>query len=391
MQPSSTSLRSLPSSCIQSGVREGSALPCSATRLRLPKAWLNYGGFLADSDQGNVWQFARAREGDDSLQTRKCLRPELASRLRGKAHARAADEARRIPWQVLLEARKQYLEWQEFYHWARSIMDCEHSTPDWLARKLDQVCPGFLEAEAQYLSQHPKEAPLTPVRLGQWIDDRVFGFAKDGGWLLAITFYAVRESRYQKASTCWSESVKKWQKAKPARYPSFDEWRRQAAECDETARLLPAIRKQRACFKLVDPERLAQAVSRFIDWQALARWARPALEAHVPLPSEVRGELNSRCPGFLEFRAKESATGARLPRNWKLLMLWIGEHFFEDAAREGWYDAILISVRNHPRAIRTLEYSDHCDDLWNSHWPVPYPSLEDWRRDADHYMDLGSP
>lgn len=323
------------------------------------------------------------------MRTRKCLPSgDLASRLRGEAQERAADAARRIPWQVLLETRKQYLDWQEFYHWARSIMDSERGIPDWLASKLEQVCPGFLETEEQYVSQRPKEALLTPVRLGQWIDDRVFGFARDGGWLLAITFYAVRESRYQKASTCWSESVKKWQKAKPARYPSFDEWRRWAAECDETARLLPAVRKQRACFKLVDAERLAQAVSRFIDWQALAGWARPALEAHVSLPSEVTRELDARCPGFLH--VKGSAADAPLRLDGKLLMRWIGEHFFADAAKEGWYEAILISAAMHPRAIRTMEYSDHCDDLWSSNWPVPYPSLEDWRRDADHFVDLSN-
>ena len=192
------------------------------------------------------------------MQRKKRIRSrELTSRLQRHAHERAAAEARRIPWQVLLEARNQYLDWQEFYYWARSIMESEHGIPDLLARKLDELCPGFLEAEKQYLRRHPKEATLTPVRLGQWIDERIFGFAKQGGWLLAITFYAVRETRYQKTAACWSESVQQWQQARPIQYPSFEEWGRAAARCDETARLLPAIRKQRACFKLVDAERLA--------------------------------------------------------------------------------------------------------------------------------------
>ena len=326
------------------------------------------------------------------MQRKKRLRPgELTSRLRRQAHERAAEEARRIPWQVLLAARNQYLDWQEFYHWARSIMECEHGIPDWLARRLDESCPGFLEGEKHYLSRHPKEAQLAPVRLGQWIDDRVFGFAKDGGWLPAITFYAVRESRYQKASACWSESVKKWRKAKPIRYPSLDEWRREASQCDETAYLLPAVRKQRECFKVVEPERLAQAVSNFIDCEALAYWSRPTLEAQGSLPSEVASELNSRCPGFLESSDKDRVAGGRLSRDWDRLMQWIGEHFFDDARKQGWYDAILISARNHPRAIRAMEYSDHCDEIWISQLPVPYPSFEEWRRDADRYVDLSGP
>src|ERR1700751_5082022 len=67
-----------------------------------------------------------------------------------KARERAAQAARRIPWRVLLETRNQYLEWQEFYHWARSIMESEERIPDWLARRLNEMCPGFLSGEKQY-------------------------------------------------------------------------------------------------------------------------------------------------------------------------------------------------------------------------------------------------
>lgn len=91
-------------------------------------------------------------------------------------------------------------------YWARSIMDSEQNIPDWLAIKLDEMCPGFLEAEKQHSAKHPEEAVLVSVRLGEWIDKHIVGFAEQTGWLRAITFYAVRESRYQKASVCWSES-----------------------------------------------------------------------------------------------------------------------------------------------------------------------------------------
>ena len=42
---------------------------------------------------------------------------KLAPNLQRHASELAAAEARRIPWQLLWEARNQYLEWQEFYHW----------------------------------------------------------------------------------------------------------------------------------------------------------------------------------------------------------------------------------------------------------------------------------
>ena len=323
------------------------------------------------------------------MQKKRRLRPgKLAISLQRHAGDQAAAEARRIPWPLLLEARNQYLDWQEFYYWVRSIMESEHGIPDWLSKKLDEACPGFLVNEKQYLARHPNEASLTPVRLGHWIDEHIFSFAHQGSWLLAITFYVVRESRYQKASACWSESVRKWQRARPIQYPSFEKWRGEAAQCDETAHLLPRVRKQRACFKLVDPERLAQAVSRFIDWEAFAYWARLALEASASLPGEVAHELNSQCPGFVEFNDKERQADRRIPQDWGRLILWIGEHFFQDAQREGWYDAILISARNHPRSIRTMEYCNHCEQIWESELPMPYPSFETWRRDADRYVDL---
>ena len=235
-------------------------------------------------------------------------------------------------------------------------MESEDSIPNWLAKKFDELCPGFLADEKQYLARHPNEASLTPVRLGHWIDEHIFSFAQQGGWLLAITFYAVRESRYQKASVCWSESVEKWRKARPIQYPLFEQWRREAAQCDETAHLLPRVRKERVCFALVDPERLAQAVARFIEWEAFAYWVRLPLEKGDCFPIELTRELNSRCPGFVEFNNQERSADRHIPQDWHRLMSWVGDHFFQEAQREGWYDAILISARNHPRAIRTMEY-----------------------------------
>ena len=82
------------------------------------------------------------------------------------------------------------------------------------------------------------------------------------------------------------------------------------------------------------------------------------------LPQEVARELRQRCPGYLDTLPKNKATA--LPssgQEWDDLMLWVGDHFFQDAKQEGWFDVILIQVRSHPRAIRTMEFADHCDEL----------------------------
>lgn len=312
---------------------------------------------------------------------------ELTSQVQRQAHERAAELARRVPWQVLFETRNQYLGWQEFYFWARSIIESEGAIPEWLARKLNEMCSGFLAEEEGKAARVPKDADSTSIRLGEWIDAQIFAFAEKGGWLPAVTFYAIREPRYQRASACWSESVRKWRTTKPHQYPSLDQWRLDAATCDESAHLGPDIRKQRECFKLVDPARLTNAVSRYIDWEAFAYWARPVLE-RVSVVEKVAAELDMRCPGFRAFKAGESTPDGELPKDWQRLMLWIRDHFFQEAKTEGWYDAIVIAAGIHPRAIRTMEYADHCDDLWNNNLPIPYPLFENWRSDADRYVDL---
>lgn len=140
---------------------------------------------------------------------------------------------------------------------------------------------------------------------------------------------------------------------------------------------MPEIRKQRECFKLVDQTRLAEAVTRYIDWEAFAYWARPALE-QAPVVDAVVSELDARCPGFREFNTRERVRDGELPKHWHRLMLWIRGHFFQEAKTEGRFDAIVISAK----------YSSSCLDHWNGHLPIPYPSFEDWQRDADLYVDV---
>ena len=313
---------------------------------------------------------------------------QSTARVQRAARERADDEARRIPWQRLYDARNQYIDWQEFYFWVRSILEGADGIPDWLAELLNDRCPGFLETEKVLPPTAAKTRPLV-LRLEDWIEEHVFGFAKREGYFFAISYYAIRDQRYQRAEVCWSECVHRWKKDRPVRYPSFEEWTALAEQCDETAHLVAREREARASAKLVDPGRISEAVARYIDYEALAYWARPALEGGSELPPEVVRELERRCPGYLDARlkacARASSGGAQ---DWEHLMLWVGDRFFQHAEAEGWFDAILIQVRSHPRAIRTMEFADHCDGLWDDKLPSPYPPLENWRREADSFVDL---
>ena len=313
---------------------------------------------------------------------------DSTARLQRTARQRADDEARRIPWHRLLDTQNQYIDWQEFYLWVRSILEVEDRIPDWLVEVLNARVPGFIETEKALTPKAVKTRPLV-LRLEDWIEDHVFGLAKQEGSFFASTYYAVRDPRYQRAEVCWSECTEKWKKAKPAQYPSFEEWKGMAAQCDETAHLTARGRKARASAKLVHPDRLTEAATRYMDCEALAYWAQQALERGSESPPEVVHELEPRCPGYLDAGLKAPAQEASAAtQEWQRLMLWIADHLFQDAKTEGWFEAILIQVRSHPRAIRTMEYADHCDEVWSSELPSPYPSFEDWRRDADSYVEL---
>jgi hypothetical protein len=230
-------------------------------------------------------------------------------RLQRLARERADNQARRIPWQRLLEARNHYIDWQEFYLWVRSILEVEDGIPNWLVEILNARCPGFLESEGPLTAKAAKTRPLH-LRLEDWIDEHIFGFAKKEGWFNAITYYAVRDPRYQRAEVCWAECVEKWKKDWPVQYPSFQEWKGLAAQCDETAHLTARERKARGSATLVHPDRLSAAAARYMDCEALGYWARHALEHGAELPAEVVRELQHRCSGYLEAALKARARKA---------------------------------------------------------------------------------
>ena len=152
-----------------------------------------------------------------------------ATQLQRAARERADDQARRIPWQRLYDARNQYVDWQEFYLWVRSILEVEESDSGLAGHDSQRACPWISRKRKELTPKAAKIRPL-PLRLEDWIDDHIFAFAKQEGWFNAITYYAIRDPRYQRSEVCWSECVEKWKKTRPLRYPSFEEWKCMAAD-----------------------------------------------------------------------------------------------------------------------------------------------------------------
>jgi hypothetical protein len=120
-------------------------------------------------------------------------------------------------------------------------------------------------------------------------------------------------------------------------------------------------------------------------------WARSALDGTSEIPMEVVRELRQRCPGYLNERGTTPERNSKNTSNsWDGFMMWIAEHFFTDAQGGGWFEVILGQVRNHPRAIRTMEYADRCDELWEFEVRDPYPPFQQWRKAADAYVETSA-
>src|SRR5712692_2873294 len=141
------------------------------------------------------------------------------------ARRRADEKARSIRWERLLQTRTEYVSWTEFYFWARSIMEADAGISDWLKSILKERTPGFIEYDLAYRTTHPKQKSLPWQRLSDWIDEHIFQFAYQGGWLEAIAFYAARDPRSQRAMAYWRECRARWRRKRPRSYPCLKEWR----------------------------------------------------------------------------------------------------------------------------------------------------------------------
>ena len=126
--------------------------------------------------------------------------------------------------------------------------------------------------------------------------------------------------------------------------------------------------------KCVPADRLATAITEFIEWRAFAYWVR--LIAEKQGTSAVEGILRYRCPGFFEYLAK-------FPEReflWLQLIDWIDSHCFEDAHSEGWQHALGYYAARDERLDRIRGYWLKCDEQWQpSHRP---PDYGEWRRAA---------
>jgi hypothetical protein len=308
---------------------------------------------------------------------RRSSRTKL-SRLHEINRRRAKDKARRIRADTLAEWIDRCIEWQAFVLWARAIVEAEGSIPPQVTSALQLRCPGF-EPNAGVETE-----PEFWLRLSRWVDHNAFREPKEKGWLIAVEYYASRDLRWEQLWLYWEHCDEQWQKSRPACYPTFDEWRHQLQ-----AWRFPPPGKNRVPWDNADrvsPERLNQAVSNYLEWEALAYWVRAVVRAYG-MPQSVAELLHDRCPGFLERLKTDGVSLEDSTTVWRRLIAWVDDRIFGFAKAEGWFEAITLFARSSLPAERTVSYWAACDRLWSRRRPAAYPAFDEWRRAAKVYTE----
>ena len=306
------------------------------------------------------------------------------------ARQMAEREAARIPWPQLQEARENFVAWEAFAFWVRGIEEAEGHRPQCLAPAVEKRCPGFLQFVTERRGQHEDGLPFFWEHLEEWIQERIFGKAWQEGWMNAVGYYAARDLASLRNHAYWDYCERQWNRTKPAGYPSFGEWLKASENCPDRVLDDYGMRQEkRRLIKLsrrVGPRALRNALMRYLNWEVFAYWARTAIEAGPPLPVSVEREVNRRCPGFLEADAAHDAKPEGEPHSrFYRLLVWIGEHEFGQAQKQGWYEVLLYQVELHARHARVIDYwHDWESGRTKEHWDR-YPPFSQWQHSADTY------
>jgi hypothetical protein len=303
----------------------------------------------------------------------------------------AEREASRVPWPQLQETREKFVAWEAFAFWVRAIEDAEGDVPQSLARAVAKRCPGFLQFAADRKRHHPDSPPRFWSYLEEWTHERIFGKAWREGWMNAVGYYAARNLASLRNHAYWDYCERQWRRSRPTTYPSFREWLKASQHCPDEALDEYGMREEkRRLIKLsrqVGPRALRNAVTRYLDWEVFAYWARTAIEAGPPLPASVEREVNRRCPGFLEPDAAAHTAKPEEEPHFRFYRLldWIGEHDFGQVQKQGWYEVLLYQVGLHARHARVIDYWHDWEAGRRKERSNRYPSFSQWQRAADSY------
>jgi hypothetical protein len=308
---------------------------------------------------------------------------QLVFQVRLGSKQKALQQALLIPWRRLLEAASAYAEWHIFVLWVRAIAEFEEQLPDIVRVALGARCPGFLDDEVPRRQGHLHDQSFLWHSLEEWIVAHQFAEAKSQGWFDALMFYAYKDLRTEQAWSLWERTKEAWNRQRPSRWPSFEEWTAQVIATHALTQ--SGSDKARAGEQLanVDPVRLRGAASELIELRGFALWMACISDPEQPLGELALKELRRRFPDFPTASYPQTIWDRSL---FVRLVRFGGARWGATARAERWNAALQYHVVHHPRYHRLVHYLHRCHDEWLRAPPRSYPSFADWLRAADEYF-----
>src|SRR5713226_8476739 len=221
---------------------------------------------------------------------------KLVLQVRLNTKQKTLQQALLVPWRRLEERVSAYVDWHTFVLWVRTIGEFEEQLPEIVRAALGARCPGFLNDEIRQREEHPREQRFLWHSLEEWIAAHQFAEVKAEGWFDAVMYYAYKNLRTEKAWSLWERTKDAWNRNRPSRWPTFEEWTAQVIATDsltqsgtEKARAVEALAK-------VEPERLRRAVFELLEQRAFALWVACISRPNGAIDRLALNELHGRCP-----------------------------------------------------------------------------------------------
>jgi len=166
------------------------------------------------------WRSASERSGDEVLD---------ACEMR-EDKRQVIKNSRLVSPERLAAAVAEYLEWEAFTYWLRSLLETDTRLPETVTRELEQRCPGFIESDRQLRSTLVLENYTQRWRaLLKWGEKRYFAEARKDGWFDAVMYCARAHPRNARTIDYWVFYWDEhWLTPSLDQYPSFMVWRRSA-------------------------------------------------------------------------------------------------------------------------------------------------------------------
>jgi hypothetical protein len=135
--------------------------------------------------------------------------------------------SRAIGTERLTAAVAQYMEWEAFTYWLRSLLEADTQFPETVTWEVQHRCPGFLESDKELRSTLSLEDYTRRWKaLLEWGEERFFAEARREDWFNIVVYHARAHPRSARTVDYW---VFHWDMYWPTQplgsYPSFESWR----------------------------------------------------------------------------------------------------------------------------------------------------------------------